>query len=152
MGRFSVAACAAAFFPIAICSDALAQTCQNCAAREVARLDVTAAVDAAVAFVVATMRKLTPAYQVTIAEGESSAPQALPHLPGYAATFAGDETHAGVELPEFQRRYAWQLTYRDEGLGAVSRSSHERASGTDVALDDSWVFGLRFELDYGWKR
>lgn len=152
MGRFSAAACAAAFFTIPIGSDALAQACQDCAAREVARLDVTAAVDAAVAFVVATMRNLTPAYRVTIVEGVPAAPEPLPHVPGYAATFAGDKSHSGVELPEFQRRYAWQLTYRDQGLDAVSQSSRERASGTDVALDDSWVFGLRFELDYGWKR
>lgn len=151
MGHFPAAARAAAFFIVAICFCASAWACEDCEPRNTARLDVTSAVDAAVSFVVATVRKLHPTYDVQIVEGEAvGAPLTVAE---YAADYDARDGQLNPELPGFQHRYEWQLTYRDEGMKNGGRAPHfQRQPGTDVTLDDSWVFGLRFELDYGWKR
>lgn len=151
MGRFSAAAYGAAFFLIAICSSPLAQACEDCEARNIASLDVTSAVDTAISFVVATVRKLKPSYDVLIVEGNDAGEPLT--VAEYAAAFDARDGQASAELPGFRRRYEWQLTYRDDTAATVAQPSQsERLLGTDVTLDDSWVFGLRFELDYGWKR
>lgn len=155
MGRLSAAAYGAAFFLIAVYSSPLAaQACEDCAARKVARLDVTAAVDTAISFVVTAMRKLKPSYEVTVVEGEEPAaePEATLSVAEYAASPDAGDDQAGAELPGFQSRTAWELTYRDDGVDHASQlSKFARVRDTDVTLDDSWVFGLRFELDCGWK-
>lgn len=151
MERSPAAAPGAAFFLIAICSSPLAQACEGCESRKVARLDVTSAVDTAVSFVVATVRKLHPAYDVQIVEGDAVGKPLT--VAEYAAGFDARDGQRSVELPGFRRRYEWQLTYRDELTENIAQPSQsEHLPGTDVTLDDSWVFGLRFELDYGWKR
>lgn len=154
MGRFSAASRGAAFFLILIASPLaipFAWACEDCDARDTARLDVTSAVDTAVSFVVATFRKLQPSYEVLVVEGE--APASALTVAEYAAAYDARDGQHSVELPGFRHRYEWQLTYRDDGAGSVPQSSQsESLLGTDVTLDDSWVFGLRFELDYGWKR
>lgn len=64
-----------------------------------------------------------------------------------------DVTSAVEELPRFRHRYEWQLTYRDDAAEDLPQLSQtENLPVANVTLDDSWVFGLRFELDYGWKR
>ena len=68
MGRFSAAAYGAAFFLIAICVSPLALAGEDCESRNSARLDVTSAVDTAISFVVTTVRKLKPSYDVQIVE------------------------------------------------------------------------------------
>lgn len=151
MGRLPAVAFGAAFFLIAICCSPVARACENCDSRKAARLDVTGAVDSAISFVVTTMRKLRPSYEVLIVAGDAAAP--LPTVAEYAAAYDGRDGQPSVELPGFKHRYQWQLTYRDELAElAAETSESERLLGTDVTLDDSWVFGLRFELDYGWKR
>lgn len=155
MGRFPAAARAAAFFLIAICSSPLAQACEDCASRDTARLDVTSAVDTAVSFVVATVRKLNPSYDVLIVEDDPAADASGKSLTvaEYAAAYDARDGQRNIELPGFRHRYEWQLTYRDDGSRGVAKPSQSGPQpGTDVTLDDSWVFGLRFELDYGWKR
>ncbi|MBM0107242.1 hypothetical protein JM946_21100 [Steroidobacter sp. S1-65] len=156
MGRISAAAQGAAFFLIAIVSSP-AQACENCqrapaTAPKTVRLDVTAAVDTATSFVIKTLRTLKPSYQVFVVEGDEL--EAPPTVAEYAAYYHEQEDDSGRqrsdELPGFQHRSAWELTYRDEGL-EVARP-FEPMPGTDVTLDDSWVLGLRFELAYGWKR
>lgn len=156
MGRFSAAPQRAAFFLIAICSP-LAQACENCerapaAAPKTVRLDVTAAVDTATSFVIKALRTLKPSYEVLVVEGDEL--ETPPSVAEYAVHYLEqDDDSDGQrrdELAGFRHRYAWELTYRDEGL-EVARPS-ETMLGTDVTLDDSWVLGLRFELDYGWKR
>lgn len=152
MGRYSAAPRGAAIFLVSICFGPLAQACEDCESRNVARLDVTSAVDTAVSFVVATVRRLKPSYEVTIVEGEEPLP-ATPTVADYAAAYDARDGHRNVELPGFRHRYEWQLTYRDDEPEHVSQPAPaERLRGTDVTLDDSWVFGLRFELGYGWKR
>lgn len=153
MGRCSAAAQGAALFLIAICSSPLAQACEDCESARVAKLDVTSAVDTAISFVVATARKLNPnpSYDVLIVEGD--VPDTSPTVAEYAAAYDASDGQRSVELPGFRHRYEWQLTYRDEAAQGASKSSQsERLPNTDVTLDDSWVFGLRFELGYGWKR
>ncbi len=152
MGRISAAAFGAAFFLTAICSSARAQACENCESRNAtARLDVTSAVDTAVSFVVATVRRLRPSYDVEIVEGDVVGEPLT--VAEYAAAYDARDGQPNSELPGFRRRYQWQLTYRDDVTAAVAQPSQSaRLFGADVTLDDSWVFGLRFELDYGWKR
>jgi hypothetical protein len=153
MGRFPAAAQGAAFFLIAI---PLAQACENCErasapAPKTVRLDVTAAVDTATSFVIKALRTLKPSYEVLVVEGDEleTPPAVAEYAVGYDR-YEGSDGQRRDELPGFRHRYAWELTYRDEGL-EVARPSETRL-GTDVTLDDSWVLGLRFELDYGWKR
>jgi hypothetical protein len=151
MGRLLAAPSGVAFFLIAFCSSALARTCEDCGSSNVARLDVTSAVDTATSFVIATVRKLRPAYDVQIVEGESF-DESL-SVAEYAAAYDARDGQLSTELPGFRHRYEWQLTYRDDVAANIAQSSRSaRRAGTDVTLDDSWVFGLRFELDYGWKR
>ncbi|WP_380599745.1 hypothetical protein [Steroidobacter flavus] len=115
------------------------------------RVDVTAAVDAATSFVIKALRSLYPSYKVSVVEGD--AVDATPTVAEYAAAYDARDGQANVELPGFRHRYAWQLTYRDRDPAALLQPEPgERLHGTDVTLDDSWVLGLRFELDYGWKR
>ena len=158
MGRFSAASQVAAFFLIAICSP-LAQACETCdrapaapikpTSRNLARLDVTAAVDTATSFVIKAWRSLNPSYDVLIVEGD--APEApLTEAEYAAAAYADSDAPRKLELPGFRHRYSWELTYRDEGLESAQPSGP--APGTEVTLDDSRVLGLRFELAYGWKR
>jgi hypothetical protein len=151
MGRFSAAPFGAAFFLTAFCSSALAQACEDCESRNIARLDVTSAVDTAVSFVVASVRKLRPSYDVEIVEGDAvGKPRTVAE---YAAAYDARDGQPNMELPGFRHRYEWQLTYRDDVTQPVAQPSQSaRLFGTDVTLDDSWVFGLRFELEYGWKR
>lgn len=153
MGRCSAAPRGAATFLIAICCSPLAQACEDCESRKLAALDVTGAVDTAISFVVATARRLSPSYQVLIVEDQ--APPATLTVAEYAAAFDARDGQRSVELPGFRHRSQWQLTYRDDEAEAEPASQPSRSEhlpGTDVTLDDSWVFGLRFELDYGWKR
>ena len=151
MGRFSAVAQGAAFFMIAMASSPLAHACEGCEPGRVATLDVTSAVDSAISLVVATWRKLQPTYDVLIVEADE--PSTPPTVAQYAAAYDASDGQRSVELPGFRRRYEWQLTYRDDAAENVSQSSRgQRLPVADVKLDDSWVFGLRFELDYGWKR
>lgn len=151
MGHFLAAARVAAFFIVAICSCAPALACEDCEPRNTARLDVTSAVDAAISFVVATVRKLHPTYDVQIVEGDAVGEPLT--VAEYAAAYDARDGQLQAELPGFQHRYEWQLTYRDDGMKDGARASQiQRPPGTDVRLDDSSVVGLRFELDYGWKR
>lgn len=138
MGRFSAAAQVAAFFLIAGCLSlpAQAQDCQHCDRivtgspqlpdtwRGVGRIDVTAAVENATSL------------------GE------------YVAAYTEDEPAREVEMPDFRRKYLWQLTYRSDAADAVLSQPAEagRFPGLNTTLDDSWVVGLRFEMDYGWIR
>lgn len=160
MDRFSAAAQVAAFFLFALMVSPLARACEDCERtsqeKPTGRVDVTAAVDAATTFVVKALRSLYPSYKVSIVEGE--AVDTTPTVAEYAATYDARDGYstddgANVELPGFRHRYAWQLTYRDEAPTALlNPTPAERVQGTDVTLDDSYVLGLRFELDYGWKR
>ncbi|WP_129642512.1 hypothetical protein [Peristeroidobacter agariperforans] len=155
MDRFSAAAQVAAFFLVALMASPLARACEDCERTSqktpTGRVDVTAAVDAATSFVVKALRSLYPSYKVSIVEGE--AVDATPTVAEYAADYDARDGQRSVELPGFRHRYAWQLTYRDEPPTALSQSTPaERVQGTDVTLDDSYVLGLRFELDYGWQR
>lgn len=154
MDRFSAAAQVAAFFLVALVTSSPARACEDCErsqAKPTGRVDVTAAVDAATSFVVKALRSLYPSYKVSIVEGE--AVDATPTVAEYAAAYDERDGQSSIELPGFRHRYAWQLTYRDEDPVALFQPrSMERVQGTDVALDDSYVLGLRFELDYGWKR
>ena len=155
MDRFSAATQVAAFFLLALMLSPLAQACEDCERapqqRPVGRVDVTAAVDAASSFVIKALRSLYPSYQVAIVEG--GALEATPTVAEYAAAYDARDGQSTVELPGFRHRYAWQLTYRDDPpITSLHATSAERVQSTDVALDDSWVFGLRFELEYGWKR
>lgn len=153
MDRFSAAAQVAAFF--LLIASPLVQACEDCEPvsqdrQPTGRVDVTAAVDAATSFVIKALRSLHPAYKVSIAEGD--AVDALT-VAEYAAAYDARDGQANVELPGFRHRYAWQLTYRDDDPATLLQPTPaERLQGTDVALDDSYVLGLRFELDYGWKR
>jgi hypothetical protein len=138
----------------------LARACEDCdktsRAKPTGRVDVTAAVDAATSFVIKALRSLYPSYKVSIIEGDAVA--TTPSVAEYAAAYDARDGHwnddaGNVELPDFQHRYAWQLTYRDEAPSASLQSMPaERIQGADVTLDDSYVLGLRFELNYGWKR
>ena len=155
MDRFSAAAQVAAFFLVALMVSPLARACEDCERvsqeKPTGRVDVTAAVDAASSFVVKALRSLYPTYNVSIAEG--AAVDAAPTVAEYAAAYDARDGQSSVELPGFRHRYAWQLTYRDEEPTAASQPTRlERVHGADVTLDDSYVIGLRFELDYGWKR
>lgn len=155
MDRFSAATQVAAFFLVALMLSPLARACEDCerASQEkpTGRVDVTAAVDAASSFVVKALRSLYPSYKVSIAEGD--AVDTTPTVAEYAAAYDARDGQRSVELPGFRHRYAWQLTYRDdEPVALLQPTPAERVQGTDVTLDDSWVLGLRFELDYGWKR
>jgi len=155
MDRFSAATQVAAFFLFVLMISPLAQACEDCERapheKPTGRVDVTAAVDAASSFVVKALRSLYPSYSVAIVEGHAF--DTTPTVAEYAAAYDARDGQASVELPGFRHRYAWQLTYRDDEPAAVLQPTPlERAQGTDVTLDDSWVFGLRFELDYGWKR
>lgn len=152
MDRFSAAAQVAAFFLLIASPLAHAQRCEGCERGDppvTGRVDVTAAVDAATSFVVNAVRSLHPSYKVSIAEGD--AVEATPTVAEYAAAYAARDGHPNDELPGFTHRYAWQLTYRDKDPTALLQLD-PGARGTDVTLDDSRVLGLRFELDYGWKR
>ncbi|WP_129776946.1 hypothetical protein [Peristeroidobacter soli] len=112
---------------------------------------MTAAVDAATSFVIKTLRSLYPSYKVSVVEGD--AVEAMPTVAEYAASYDARDGESNEELPGFRHRYAWQLTYRDKDPAALLQPEPGgRFHGTDVTLDDSRVFGLRFELDYGWKR
>jgi hypothetical protein len=154
MDRFSAAAQGAAFF--LLIASPLAQACEDCEPvshdrQPTGRVDVTAAVDAASSFVIKALRSLYPAYKVSIAEGDAA--DNPPTVAEYAAAFDARDGQANVELPGFKHRYAWQLTYRDDDPSVLLQPTpSERIHGMDVTLDDSWVLGLRFELDYGWKR
>lgn len=154
MDRFLAAAQVAAFF--LLIASPLAQACEDCEPvsrdrQPTGRVDVTAAVDAASSFVIKALRSLYPAYKVSIAEGDA-ADSALT-VAEYAAAYDARDGQPNVELPGFRRRYAWQLTYRDEDPSVLLQPTPaDRIHGTDVTLDDSWVLGLRFELDYGWQR
>lgn len=155
MGRYSAALRGAAFFLIAIVSSS-AQACEKCErepATKTVRLDVTAAVDTATSFVLKALRTLKPSYRVLVVEGdevETSPPTMAEYAVNYHAAIDDSDGQPAHELPGFQHRSAWELTYRDEGL-EVARP-FEPMRDTDVTLDDSWVLGLRFELAYGWKR
>src|SRR5687768_9945210 len=133
MDRFSAAAQAAAFFLVALMACPLAQACEDCERashdKPTGRVDVTAAVDAATAFVIKALRSLYPSYKVSIVEG--AAIDAAPAMADYAATYDARDEQSSVELPGFRHRYAWQLTYRDE-------TQAERVQGSDVTLDDSY--------------
>lgn len=138
MGRFPAAAQVAAFFLIAGCLSppAQAQDCEDCNRivtgssqmpdtwRDLGRLDVADALDSA----------------ASVAE--------------YVAAYIADEPAREVEMPDFRRKYHWQLTYRSDAAHAVSSqpAQAERFPGLNTTLDDSWVVGLRFEMDYGWIR
>ncbi|HEY5760273.1 MAG TPA: hypothetical protein VIU34_30830 [Steroidobacter sp.] len=154
MDRFSAAAQGAAFFLLIV--SPLAQACEDCEPvshdrQSTGRVDVTAAVDAASSFVIKALRSLYPAYKVSIAEGDAA--DTPPTVAEYAAAYDARDGQANVELPGFRHRYAWQLTYRDDDPSVLLQPTPtERIHGMDVTLDDSWVLGLRFELDYGWKR
>jgi len=154
MDRFSAAAQVAAFF--LFIASPLAQACEDCERgsrdrQPVGQVDVTAAVDAATSFVVKALRSLYPAYKVSIVEGDTA--DAALNVAEYAAAYDARDRQSNVELPGFRHRYAWQLTYRDDDPSALLQPTPaDRIHGTDVALDDSYVLGLRFELDYGWKR
>nr|WP_298719650.1 hypothetical protein [uncultured Steroidobacter sp.] len=155
MDRFWAAVQVAAFFVLVLSISPRAQACEDCervpADKPTGRVDVTAAVDAATSFVIKTLRGLYPSYDVSIAEGEEL--DTTPTVAEYAAAYDARDGQSSAELPGFQHRYAWQLTYRDEQPAASSQPMPaERNPGTDVTLDDSSVIGLRFELDYGWKR
>lgn len=158
MDRVSAAAQVAAFFLVALLTPGAsprAQACEDCERvshdRPLGRVDVTAAVDAATSFVIKALRSLYPSYDVSIVEGEAL--DATVTVAEYAAVYDASDARRAVELPGFRHRYAWQLTYRDEESEALLRpTSAEHLLGTDVILDDSYVLGLRFELDYGWKR
>jgi hypothetical protein len=156
MDRFSAAAQVAAFFLLIASPLALAQRCEDCERVShdppvTGSVDVTAAVDAATSFVIKALRSLHPAYKVSIVEGDAI--DAAPTVAEYAAAYDARDGRSKDELPGFRHRYAWQLTYRDQDPAALSQlEPGERSHGTDVKLDDSWVLGLRFELDYGWKR
>jgi hypothetical protein len=155
MDRFSAAAQVAAFFLVALLASPLARACEDCdrSSQEntTGRVDVTAAVDAATSFVIKALRNLYPSYKVSIVEGAQL--DAAPTVAEYAAAYDARDGQSSVELPGFRHRYAWQLTYRDEDpIALVQPTPAERVQGVDVTLDDSWVLGLRFELDYGWKR
>jgi hypothetical protein len=154
MDRFSAAAQVAAFF--LLIASPLVHACEGCepvsqVRQPVGRVDVTAAVDAATSFVLKALRSLRPAYKVSIVEGDAVDTELT--VAEYAAAYDARDGQANVELPGFRHRYAWQLTYRDDEPSALLQPTPEdRMYGTDVALDDSYVLGLRFELDYGWKR
>lgn len=154
MDRFSAAAQVAAFFLLIV--SPLAQACEDCERvshdqQPTGRVDVTAAVDAATSFVIKALRSLYPSYNVAIVEGDVA--DTTLSVAEYAAAYDARDGQSNVELPGFRHRYAWQLTYRDDEPAASLQSApSERFTGTDVTLDDSWVLGLRFELDYGWKR
>jgi len=155
MDRFSAAAQVAAFFLFVLMVSPLAHACEDCErtsqGKPTGRVDVTAAVDAATSFVIKALRSLYPSYNVSIVEGEAVDP--TPTVAEYAAAYDARDGQTSVELPGFRHRYAWQLTYRDEEpTASLQPAPVERVQGTDVTLDDSWVLGLRFELDYGWKR
>ena len=154
MDRFWAAAQVAAFFLVVLSISPLAQACEDCErvsdGKPTGRVDVTAAVDAAGAFVIKTLRGLYPSYHVSVVEGGGVDSMTVAE---YAAAYGIHDGQSRAELPDFRHRYAWQLTYRDEQPAAVSQPTPaERAHGTDVTLDDSRVIGLRFEFDYGWKR
>lgn len=154
MDRFSAATQVAAFF--LLIASPLVQACEDCEPvshdpPSVGRVDVTAAVDAASSFVIKALRSLYPAYKVSIAEGDVV--DSSPTVAEYAAAYDARDGQANVDLPGFKHRYAWQLTYRDDEPAALLQPEPgERLHGTDVTLDDSWVLGLRFEFDYGWRR
>ena len=154
MDRFSAAAQVAAFFLLV--ASPLAQACEDCEPashdrQPTGRVDVTAAVDAASSFVIKALRSLYPTYKVSIAEGDAA--ETTPTVAEYAAAYDARDGQANVDLPGFQSRYAWQLTYRDDDSSVLLQPAPaERIHGMDVTLDDSRVLGLRFELDYGWKR
>lgn len=155
MDRFSAAAQVAAFFLVVLMISPLAQACEDCERvpqeKPTGRVDVTAAVDAASSFVIKALRSLYPSYDVAIVEGDAVHP--IPTVAEYAAAYDARDGQSSVDLPGFRHRYAWQLTYRDDQpVASLRQTPAERVQGTDVTLDDSWVLGLRFELDYGWKR
>jgi hypothetical protein len=155
MDRFSAATQVAAFFLVALMLSPLAQACEDCERvpqeKPTGRVDVTAAVAAASSFVVKALRSLYPSYKVSIVEAD--AVDATPTVAEYAAAYDARDGQSSVELPGFRHRYAWQLTYRDEDpLALLQPTPAERVQATDVTLDDSWVLGLRLELNYGWKR
>lgn len=157
MDRFSAATQVAAFFLLALMTSvqAQAQACEDCERvshdEATGRVDVTAAVNVATSFVIKALRSLYPSYKVSIIEGD--AVDSTLTVADYAAAYDAHDGQRDVELPGFRHRYAWQLTYRDEGAaGLLQPAPVERVHGTDVTLDDSQVLGLRFELNYGWKR
>lgn len=158
MVGISAAAQVAAIFLIALVISPLAQAaCEDCerASQEkpTGRVDVTAAVDAAASFVAKAVRSLRPSYKVSITEGEAVDPS--PTVAEYAAAYDARDGQRKAELPGFQHRSAWQLTYRDEtplGMSQPTQVELERVHGTDTTLDDSSVVGMRFEFDFGWKR
>lgn len=122
MGRFRAVAQVAAFFLVTSCLSPLAQA---------QAIDVTAAVERASSFVVDAS---------TVAE--------------YVAAYTAGEPTGEVEMPGFRRKYLWQFTYRSDAPDAMSAepAQSERFPGMNTTLDDSWVVGLRFEMDYGWTR
>jgi hypothetical protein len=159
MDRFPAATQVAAFFLFALMVCPLARACEDCERtsqeKPTGRVDVTAAVDAATSFVVKALRSLYPSYKVSIVEGEAldASPIVTEYAAAYDARGHSNDDAGNIELPGFRHRYAWQLTYRDEAPAALLQPTPaERVQGTDVTLDDSYVLGLRFELDYGWKR
>lgn len=161
---------------------ALAQSCDDCKRssagspqlpnswRNVGRVDVTAAVDTATSFIADAVRRLhlfafSRPGQVDIAQQTLGVTDGIATynnviaadvetMTSMAADYvASYEVHEPRgEMPDFKHKYAWQLTYRDDTDVAPSRSQFERLPGMSIALDDSWVVGLRFEVDYGWTR
>ena len=81
-------------------------------------------------------------------------------LGGSSLVYGGDDgdrldVTAAVEMPALKREYTWQFTYRSDALDELTRQPGlqlDRYPGMNITLDDSWVVGLRFELDYGWAR
>jgi len=175
---------AAAFFMIAVGSplvQAQSQPCAGCervelapdgarvpdAWRNVGRLDVTAAVDSAAYFVIETLRSLHLFSRFGLAPGQVDVTQqplqglvvaddaVTRTINDYVISYADHEQQRQADMPDFRRKYAWQLTYRSDAPGGLAPASDvqlDRFPGMNITLDDAWVVGLRFEMDYGWTR
>lgn len=146
---------------------------------DVGRLDVTVAVESASSFVIDALRSLRLFSRLGLAPGQVDIIQqpfdgsgsvaiynnvivsagdrsVAATVAEYVAAYTSDEPVGEAELPGFRRKYLWQLTYRSDAPGAMSaqpaQSERERFPGMNTTLDDSWVVGLRFAMDYGWTR
>lgn len=139
--------------------------------RQVGSLDVTAAVDSATAVVLDALRELgrfarlrDPAGEVDVAEFDAldaldaGDPLAVKRtlaefIAAYDMDYDGGQS--GAEMPALKHETTWQLTYRSDvpdGSAPPPDLQLDRYPGMNITLDDSWVVGLRFEVDYGWAR
>jgi hypothetical protein len=139
--------------------------------RQVGSLDVTAAVDSATAVVVDALRGLgrfarlrAPVGEVDVAQfnelheldaGDPLAEELT--LAEFSAAYDMNyySGQPDAEMPALKHETTWQLTYRsDVPDGSTPRPDLQldRYPGMNITLDDSWVVGLRFEVDYGWAR